>query len=214
MRFFIIMFLFCFANTKAQETLAFAQEVEAISKKYDTVWDSSKETIVFTGSSSIRVWKNLETVFPGHQIVNSGFGGSQTSDLLSHTNELILKYNPKKVFIYEGDNDISSKKRPGRIIDDAQQIITRISKFNPDTKIILISAKPSMARWHLKRKYKRLNRKLKRLSQKNPKVDFADVWSPMLAKRKVRQDIFVDDGLHMNNKGYDIWYSVIKEYIE
>ena len=124
-----------------------------------------------------------------------------------------MRYNPKKVFIYEGDNDINAKKKAKGIIETSQQIIDSIRKNNPNTEIVLIAAKPSIARWKLKGKYKKLNRKLEKLAQKDGLIEYADVWKPMLDGRKVKQDIFVEDGLHMNAKGYEIWYGVIKEYL-
>jgi lysophospholipase L1-like esterase len=45
-------------------------------------------------------------------------------------------------------------------------------------------------------------------------VEYADVWDPMLDDRKVKQDIFIEDGLHMNDKGYDIWYNVLKPFVQ
>lgn len=197
-----------------QEPAPFASEVEAIQKKYDTVLDTSKETIVFTGSSSIRVWHNLQERFPNHQIVNSGFGGSQASDLLGYCHELILKYKPKKVFIYEGDNDISAGKNSKIILSDITEIITKIRAQNTATKIVLIAAKPSIARWKKRRSFKRLNRKFKKMSKTNVDISFVDVWKPMLNGRKVKEDIFVEDGLHMNAKGYEIWYKAVKPFLE
>jgi len=214
MRYFFLLFIFIGFQTMAQDASRFAEEVVAIQKKYDTLWDSSKETIVFTGSSSVRIWRDLENHFPEHQIVNSGFGGSQASDLLFHMDQLVLRFKPKKVFIYEGDNDISAEKKPKDIIGTTEKIINRIRQENAKTKIVLIAAKPSIARWKLKRHYKKLNRKFKRLGKKDPLIDFADVWKPMLEKRKVKQDIFIEDGLHMNAKGYDLWYDVIKNYMD
>ncbi len=198
----------------AQESNDFSEEVDAIEKKYDTLWDATKNTIVFTGSSSVRLWKSLESSFPNHQIVNSGFGGSEASDLLQHSNKLIHRFQPKKVFIYEGDNDINAKKTPKQVLDDMQLIISEIHVKNPNAKIVLISAKPSLSRWHLKKDYKRLNRRFKKLGKRYPLVDFVDIWKPMLDGRKVKKDIFIDDGLHMNAKGYQIWYNVLKKYVE
>ncbi|WP_273566302.1 GDSL-type esterase/lipase family protein [Maribacter halichondriae] len=214
MRYIVVLFLFSVLAGYGQDPLRFASEIEDIQKKYDSLWDSSKETIVFTGSSSIRIWSDLEKRFPEHHIVNSGFGGSQASDLLAHSEALILRYKPKKVFIYEGDNDIASEKKPKEIMATTQEIIARIRGTNPTTKIVLIAAKPSIARWNLKRNYKKLNRKFRRMSQKDVLIDYADVWRPMLEKRKVKQDIFLEDGLHMNSKGYDLWYEVIKNYVD
>jgi lysophospholipase L1-like esterase len=185
----------------------------AIQKKYESLWDASKETIVFTGSSSIRMWKNLESMFPDYQIINSGFGGSQSSDLFRYYNELILQYNPKKVFIYEGDNDIASKKKTKEIIATTREIIGKIRERNIGTQVVIIAAKPSIARWKLKRKYIRLNRAFEKLCKAENGLEFANVWDVMMDGRKVRQDIFIGDGLHMNNKGYDLWYAVIKPYM-
>ena len=213
MKNYLLLFFFISISIQAQDPLRFKNEVDAIQKKYDTLWDASRETIVFTGSSSVRIWKTLESSFPNHQIVNSGFGGSEASDLLAYSNELIYRFKPKKVFIYEGDNDINSKKKPKRIISDMQLIIAGIRAQNPNTKIVLIAAKPSLARWNHRRNYKRLNRKFKKLSKNDPLIDYVDVWRPMLIGRKVKPDIFIADGLHMNEKGYRIWYETIKDYI-
>lgn len=210
----VILIIFISLKAVAQDTFRFQKEVLAIQQKYDTLWDNSKETIVFTGSSSIRTWKNLQELFPDYQIVNSGFGGSQAIDLLSYTNELILQYNPKKVFIYEGDNDLNDRKKPKRIIQVTKEIIAEIRNYIPDARIVIISAKPSLARWHLKRKYKGLNRRFNRLCKKEQDLDYANIWDTMLDGKKLRQDIFIEDGLHMNSKGYELWYQVIKNYVQ
>jgi len=184
---FFAGFLFL-TEVSAQETLPFAKEVERIQIHSDSIWDSSKETVVFTGSSSIGMWKDLQERFPNSQIVNTGFGGSQASDLAHYLDDLILDYNPKKVFIYEGDNDINAKKSPRNIMDTFNDIITYLHSKSPEMEIVLISAKPSISRWHLKRKYRRLNKKLYKLA-------------------------FIADGLHMNSNGYDIWQKVLKKYM-
>ena len=196
-----------------QEENMFTQEINSITAKYDSIWDASKETIVFTGSSSVRLWRKLQEEFPDHQIINSGFGGSQASDLLYFVDELILSYNPKKVFIYEGDNDLWAKKRPSDVLDTTVDIIRRIKAKNASTQVILISAKPSISRWKIRGKYKRLNRKMERFTQDDPNLFYVDVWKPMLNKRKLKTDIFIEDGLHMNQKGYDIWYAAMKDLV-
>lgn len=208
-----LFFLLAFITIQSQDPKRFKDEVDIIQKKHDTLWDSSKETIVFTGSSSIRTWYNLDQLFANHQIINTGFGASQTTDLLAYTNELILTFNPYKVFIYEGDNDIAANKKPKEIVNTTLAIIKRIREKSRDTQIILIAAKPSIIRWSLKGKYKNLNRRFKRLCKKDNLLQFADVWKPMLQGNKLKKDIFIDDGLHMNAKGYEIWYTVIKPFI-
>ncbi|WP_019668515.1 GDSL-type esterase/lipase family protein [Eudoraea adriatica] len=210
----VIFFALISISVLAQDASRFEEEIQEIQGKYDTLWDNTRETIVFTGSSSIRLWKDLQGIYPQYQIVNTGFGGSESSDLLTYTDELILQFNPKKVFIYEGDNDINANKKPKDIITVFKEIILKIKNSNPDTWIVIISAKPSLARWHLKGKYKRLNRKFCRLGKKEQKIDYANIWNIMLDGKKLRQDIFIEDGLHLNSKGYELWNQIISNYIQ
>ena len=98
------------SNTTTSQTIIpdpqrFATEIDEIKRKS---FDLHSERIVFTGSSSIRFWKDLQTYYPNHQIINTGFGGSEMSDLLFHLEPTVLRFKPSKVFIYEGDNDISA----------------------------------------------------------------------------------------------------------
>ncbi|MBS9461548.1 G-D-S-L family lipolytic protein [Flagellimonas sp. 389] len=212
MKFFLIALLSLF-TVNAQQNFPFADEVREISKKTDSIWDSERETIVFTGSSSIRFWKDLQERFPEKQILNTGFGGSQSSDLEHYLNELVLDYNPTQVFIYEGDNDINAKKKPKNILATITNITNSLKQRNPQMEIVLISAKPSISRWHLRGKYKRLNRRMHRYAIDTKGIYFADVWNTMLNNRRLKKDLFISDGLHMNSKGYDIWYEVIKNHI-
>lgn len=213
MKYLFSIFLLTGILAFGQETVPFLDEVSAISKESDSLWDNNREGIVFTGSSSVRMWSSLKQSFPEQQILNTGFGGSQASDLLYHLEPLVLRYKPKKVFIYEGDNDIAAKKRPREIMETTHKIITAIHNQDPETHIILIAAKPSPSRWKLRTKYKRLNRKFKKISDNHPLLTYVDVWSPMLNGTKVKKDIFIADGLHMNQKGYDIWYTAMKHLV-
>ncbi|MEE1962892.1 Lysophospholipase L1 [Flagellimonas taeanensis] len=210
----LILLLFLPVLGWAQAPNRFDEEVNEIKKKNDTLWDVSRPAIVFTGSSSVRLWEDLQDRFPDQQVLNTGFGGSQFSDLELYLDELILSYDPVKVFIYEGDNDVNAKVKLRTIVDTSERILDVLQQKKQGMEIVLISPKPSISRWKLRGKYKRLNRKLARLASKTEGVEFVDVWYPMLEKRKLKQDIFIEDGLHMNSKGYDIWYDVIKNYVE
>lgn len=214
MRFIPLIFFFVGIVAKSQSTTDYSNEIASITLKYDSIWNQDKETIVFTGSSSVRLWSNLQELFPERQIVNSGFGGSEAEDLLEHIDPLVLRYHPVKVFIYEGDNDLANETRIREILKSMKGIITKIKQNDNTKKIILISPKPSISRWHLKRKYKRLNRKLQSLCKHDETLEFADVWDVMLEKRKLKTELFIEDGLHMNAKGYQLWFDVIADYMD
>ena len=137
------------------------------------------------------------------------------SDLLYYYNDLILMRAPGTIFIYEGDNDIAVDKRPSEILQTARELTARIMNDLPGARVIFISPKPSIARCDLAPMYRRLNRRLARYCESQPNLEFADVWEVMLDKDGVvLQDIFLEDGLHMNNKGYDLWAAILREYLE
>ena len=160
------------------------------------------------------MWKDLPVLFQNPKIINTGFGGSKASDLLYYINELVLDFNPSKVIIYEGDNDISSGHKINFIIKNIKQIIKKIKEKNKNAQIILISAKPSIMRWDLRKKYIQLNKKYKNLALKKKNIYFADTWSVMIDSGKLKTDIFIEDGLHLNKKGYKIWERVLRPILK
>lgn len=214
-RFFWILstLLFIVEFSFAQDPTRFASEIAKIQTRFPA--DQYQGSVVFTGSSSIRLWQDLATDFPNHRLVNSGFGGSHASDLLHYLNEAVLVYSPSKVFIYEGDNDISSKKSIPAILATFKGIVSEIHERFPDTEVVLISPKPSIARWNLVSEYEALNAAMKQYAKSTKGVSFANVWKPMLGKDgKPLPDIFIEDNLHMNRKGYEIWAKVIGKFMK
>jgi lysophospholipase L1-like esterase len=187
------------------QEIPFQKEIKSLTERIDQAgWKAN--SFVFTGSSSVRLWKNIQEEFPEIPIINTGFGGSQTSDLLIHLDELVIRYSPKKVFIYEGDNDLNAGKEVSQIMEDIDSLITRIHQKLPETNIVLISTKPSPSRWQLKTSYTVLNDLMRQYATTHNQVNFMNVWNVMLDKSgRPISEIFIADSLHMNAKGYAIW---------
>lgn len=198
--------------TQLPDPMRFAYEIKQI-KKIKFITD--KERIVFTGSSSIRMWKDISAYYPEHQIINTGFGGSEMSDLLYHLEHTVLKFAPAKVFIYEGDNDIDSGRLISIIMEQTEKVAEAIESKFPDCQIILISVKPSLTRWHLRSSYEKLNQEFELFAGKNANRKYVNIWEAMLNDQGVvNPSIFIEDGLHMNKAGYDIWGRVIRTFVE
>lgn len=186
-----------------------------IAKIQQISFNEQKARIVFTGSSSIRFWPDIAAYYPEHQIINTGFGGSQMSDLLYYLEETVLRFTPTKVFIYEGDNDIAAQQTIETILQNTKAVVNKIKQKVPEVQIILIAAKPSLARWALKEDYIKLNSALEAYARKQANCSFANVWDSMLDEQgKVLPNIFIEDGLHMNRAGYELWDKVIRPYVE
>lgn len=164
-----------------------------------------KGGIVFTGSSSIRLW-DLEESFPNAELLNRGFGGSQIHDAVRHLDRLVLRHQPRIVVLYSGDNDINAGRSPGDVVADFQSFVDGIHKELPETKIVYIAIKPSLRRWNLAEPMSQANADIQKICEATAGCEYVDVWSPMLgADGKPRKELFVKDGLHLSSEGYALW---------
>lgn len=103
--------------------------------------------ILFTGSSSIRFWKDPANDFNNPTILNRGFGGSEIIDLIENFDQVILKYYPTKIVIYSGDNDVHAGKSAEIVYGDFCTLYGMIKAKLPDTEVYYIAIKPSLNRW-------------------------------------------------------------------
>ena len=182
-------------------------------ERQDSVSRPETGGILFTGSSSIAMWKDIQSYFPGYRVINRGFGGSEFSDLLFYADRVILPYKPSKIFIYEGDNDLAAGKDISLIMRQAKTLREKIAKALPRVPVVFIAAKPSIARWQLREKYESLNAELKRYADQAPLTMYADVWTPMLEKSGKPKPVFLQDDLHMTAEGYRIWQKVMLDLL-
>jgi len=143
----VILLLTAFSLSAQQ---VFEKEVADLTAQDGAV--NKKKVILFTGSSSIRIWKDVQSYFPEYNVLNRGFGGSTMKDMLYYTGKLIIPYKPKMIFIYEGDNDLAGGRKPDEVVAQADSIVLLIrSKLSKKVPVYFISAKPSLARWNLRR---------------------------------------------------------------
>jgi|TARA_B110000438_G_C15814082_1_gene651105 lysophospholipase L1-like esterase len=173
-----------------------------------------KGALLFVGSSSIRMW-DLKSSFPKQKTINHGFGGSELEDSLYFADRIIIPHAPAMVLLYAGDNDINKGKTANRVVDDYKKFIAKIHATLPKTRIIFLPIKPSLSRWEKWPEMKKANLAIQNLSKKNPLLVYLDTATPMLGDDgKPMPDLFKKDGLHLNNKGYQIWNKVVKNLLK
>lgn len=170
--------------------------------------------IVFVGSSSIRLW-DLAASFPGLPAVNRGFGGSHIADAVRHADLLVLRHAPKTVVFYAGDNDIAAGKTPQTVATDFQAFVAKVHAALPATRIAFIGIKPSHQRWGLIREVRAANALVRAYCEADDRLAYIDVDGPMLGwDAKPRPELLVEDGLHLSARGYELWTTLVRPYLE
>jgi lysophospholipase L1-like esterase len=172
-------------------------------------WDrqnsAPRDAVVFVGSSSIRMWQTAES-FPDLAVINRGFGGSHASDVNHFAERIVLKYAPRTIVFYAGDNDLADGKSPEQVADDFREFVKIVHARLPATDIIYLPVKPSLARWQLWPAMQATNALVQKQIDGNPHISYVDTATPMLGSDgRPRPEIFLDDGLHMNDTGYKVW---------
>jgi len=166
--------------------------------------------VLLVGSSTIRMWKT-DKWFPDLHVINRGFGGSQMSDLNFYVERVVLKYRPRVIAVYEGDNDIGKGKTPREVFEDYRKFLERVAKDLPGTEVIFIPIKPSLKRWELWPVMAEANRLIRRHTKLNPKWHYAEIAPSLLGDDGTpRKDLFAEDGLHLNEQGYEILSGILK----
>ena len=211
-----IGFILLSAAILAQDKMpAFWQDIQQF-KKMDSAAMPATNQILFIGSSSFTKWQDVQTYFPGKPILNRGFGGSSFPDLIRYAGDIIYPYQPKQVVIYCGDNDLASSDliTPDSVVARFKTLFSMIRKRLPAASIVFVSIKPSESRRHLMPRMEETNTAIKQFLAKKKRTAFVDVYHPMLnAQNEPNSELFIEDKLHMNEKGYAIWQRMIEPHL-
>ena len=199
------------AQTQTIDPTRFEEAIQAFEAE-DRAMMPPEGAIVVTGSSSIRRWHpSLKQDLAPLTVIPRGFGGSTMQDLEYFLDRIVIKYKPRAVVIYEGDNDTAYGVAPEEIVGRLESIVDRVHAEVPEARVYVMSVKPSLARVDVWDKAQEANVLSQRFAESHDLVSYIDVANPFLQSNgKVMDDIFIDDGLHLNEKGTQIWASTIK----
>lgn len=209
----LVLLMMLDETPKKHDPTRWEKSIEAF-EKADAAKPTPSGGTVFVGSSSIVGWK-LTKHFPMRNVLNRGFGGSQLADSAHYAARLVNKHKPEVVVLYAGDNDIASGKPPTQVADDFRAFVKAVRKDLPTTKIVYISIKPSLARWKLWDKVSAANKLIAADCAREKDLVFLDVGPAMLgADGKPKAELFVKDGLHLSEQGYELWTSLVKPHLK
>lgn len=208
-----VLLVFVSFVVTAQER-RFGKEIDAF-KHADSLKPPAKNAIVFVGSSSFRLWKDLQDDFPDYPVINRGFGGSSLPHVIENAEAIIIDYEPKQVVIYCGENDFMSDTVTSEIVVDRfKTLFSLLRKELPRAKISFVAMKPSPSRQRLKSEIGAANIAIRDFLKKQRRASYINIWDPMLdEKGNPRPELFLKDMLHMNDKGYAIWQEAIRPHL-
>ena len=192
------------AEPAAHDFSKWEKEIAAF-EKADTTNPPPKGAVLFTGSSTIRMWKTLAQDFPKTQIINRGFGGCEIEDVTHFAERIIFPQQPRAIYLRAGGNDLWHGKSAEQVFADFKEFVRTVHAKLPDTDIVFISLSPSPARWKQADKEKTTNQLIADFIKGKPRLRYIDVYDmPLSPDGKPRPDLFIADQLHFNAEGYKL----------
>lgn len=190
----------------------YEQEIQAF-EEADKATPPLPGQALFIGSSSIRMWKSLAKDMSPVPVVNRGFGGSKTDEVLAVFDRVVLPHKPGIIVYYCGDNDLGLDNR------DSQSAANGFLKFCrraraewPSVQLLYLPIKPSVQRWGNWAAMSRANEIVREYCERTTGVTYIDTVTPTLTSDGLPDpSIFLEDGLHLNEKGYSIWTRVARQ---
>ncbi len=169
-------------------------------------------SVVFVGSSSIRMWTTLERDMAPAPVLNRGFGGSTTPEVLAVMDRIVLPCRPAAIVYYCGDNDLAD---PGASPESAArgfvEFAERVHARSPGTPVLYLAIKPSPARWARWPAMREANAMVAAYAEATAGVEFVDVATCLLgADGEPNPACYAEDALHLSEAGYAAWTRVVR----
>lgn len=195
-----------------ESPLVWEDEVRVLERR-EARSPSPRGAIVFTGSSSIRMWTTLARDMAPLSVVNRGFGGAQVDAVLHYAPRLVLPLLPRVVVLGAGENDLEPirGKSPERVLDDVARLDALLRDHLPVLRLYCLNVKPSPAReasWPAALRYNELLAGFCAAAPHRALLDVATVHFDAEGHR--RRELFLEDGLHLSPEGYEAWTSVVR----
>ena len=166
--------------------------------------------VLFVGSSSIRMWSSLTDDMAPLPVLNRGFGGSTISQSNLYFDRIVAPYRPRAIVFYAGENDLDGGLSPATAASKFRRFMELKRAKLGKTPVFYISAKPSKLRFGQLGRQSDLNAAIRQMAASSKDLIFIDVVTPMLRDGQP-QDLYVEDGLHMNAAGYAIWRRLVRD---
>lgn len=175
---------------------------------YEVKFDAN-DNFLFLGDSITELYP-LEEYYDNLPVVNSGISGNKATDILNDMKTRVYQYNPTKVFLLIGTNDLNSTDEDivDVTFDNIKEIINEIKENRSDATIYVESVYPvnsvienNVVTNRTNKKVKELNKKLSNYCDEEI-CEYINLYDDLIDEEGNLKTEYTEDGLHLNSLGY------------
>ncbi len=173
--------------------------------------------VLFTGSSSIRLWETLADDLAPRNTIRRGYGGARFSDLAVFIERIVQPHKVEALVIFVA-NDISGSDRdksPEDVLQLYKYVIGKVRQTHPTQPIFFIAITPTSSRFEVWPQIQRVNQLIREYSAYEDGLHFIATEDRFLgADGKPIDSLFRDDLLHLNAGGHKLWAEIIERALD
>ena len=217
-----IIAIFSFTNFSVEKNnIVNAKSSQTIEKNKPAEELKEKENIVFLGDSITEIYP-INKIYGDLPIIKSGVSGYKTEDILKRMDSMVYRYNPTKVILLIGTNDISkdiSEENLNKTQKNIEKIINGIKKNRKNAKIYIESIYPVNRNMKIEMVSERTNEAIKQLNKKIKKyckeenITYINMYDELLDSDGNFDSELTYDGLHPSSLGYAKITRILLPYI-
>lgn len=171
-------------------------------------------SVMFLGSSYIRMWTNIRQDLKQAKIIHRGFGGCNLADVAYYAERIVFPHQPKALFMYVG-NDITAGERdksPIQVLELFKYVVRTVRQRYPDMPITWLEISPSERRWSAWDRVQEANRLVREYCKATPGLHSINSSSHFLGQHGTPiKSLYLSDKLHYNVEGYQVWGAAIRK---
>ncbi len=174
---------------------------------------ADENTLLVTGSSSVRLWDSIHTDMLPYRVIQRGYGGAKLTDYNYYAERVMGPYPYRAILIFVA-NDISGREQdrtPREVLLLYKTLIKKIRQERPDTPVFWIEITPTPSRWHAIDQIRKANSLIEAYCGRDTNLYFIHTADTYLNQSGMPDSTFFrDDMLHLNRQGYLLWAREIK----
>ena len=209
----LLLIISCSPLKRFEETASKWENDIAKLERLDKSQDYSEDSILFIGSSSIRLWSSIKDDLNPYETIRRAYGGARYTDLIHFTKRLVSSHDIKAVGVFVA-NDITggiNDLTPPEVLNLAKFVVKQIRSSHLDTPIFFIETTPTPKRWKAWPEISNANDLIMRYCNEKKGLFYISTRDYFIDKNGLpKEDLFIKDRLHLNRNGYSVWGVIIK----
>lgn len=181
-------------------------------ERTDAVTQYPADSVLFYGSSSIRLWKTIAEDMAPRPVIQRGYGGARLSDAVNFVDRVVTPHQFSALVIFIA-NDIDGRPNqpsPQRVGELFGELLAKVRTHHPHEPVFWVEVTATPSRLDLWPMVQEASELIRRQCDADPNTHFVTTSDVFLAGGEPDESLYRSDRLHLSAAGYAVWSGIIR----